>query len=149
MQITKWQPFQSIDDLFNRYARVFNNGFPSLLDEDGKGLIEWSPSANISETKKEFLIKAQLPGVDKSDMHITVDNGALTIKGDHKNQKEEDDEMFHRVECFQGTFSRTFTLPENVDQSKIHAESKDGVLKVHLPKSKQSVTQPTQEIKID
>lgn len=148
MQLTKWQPFQSMDDLFNRYARQFGRGFPSLLDEDGSGLVEWSPSADISETKKEFLIKAQLPGVDKADVQVTVDDGTLTIKGEHKHEKEEEDETFHRVESFHGTFARTFTLPDNVDQSKIRAESKDGVLKVYLPKTKPSASKPSKKIKI-
>lgn len=88
-------------------------------------------------------------GVDKSDVHVTVNNGALTIKGEHKHQKEDEDETLHRVESFHGTFARTFTLPDNVDQSKIRAESKDGVLKVYLPKSKQSAAKPSQEIRIN
>ena len=148
MQLTTWQPLRNLDDIFNRYSQQLNNGLPSLFDKDGNGLIEWSPTADISETKKEFLIKAELPGVDKSDVHVTVNNGTLTIKGEHKHLKDEEDEKFHRVESFYGSFARTFNLPDNVDHSKIRAENKNGVLKVHLPKTKQSATEPSHEIKI-
>ena len=149
MQLTPWRPFEELDDFFGRNGRFFNMRMPALFGEEGSKLAEWSPSADISETKKEFLIKAELPGVEKPDIHITVNNGALTIEGEHKRHKEEDDETYHRVENFYGKFARTFALPENVDESKIEAQCKDGVLKVHLPKSKVSKPEVSKEIKIN
>jgi len=149
MQLTTWRPFQDMDDFFGRNARWFNTGLPALFEKDGNGFAEWSPSADISETKKEFLIKAELPGVEKSDIHVSVNNGMLTIEGEHKRHKEEDDETFHRVENFYGKFARTFPLPDNVDESKIEAQCKNGVLKVHLPKSKQAAPELSKEIKIN
>ena len=148
MQLTTWRPFQDLDDFFGRNARMFNSRFPVLFDKEGSEFTEWSPSADISETKTEFLIKAELPGVDKSDIHVTINEGALTIGGEHKRHKEEDDEKFHHVENFYGKFLRTFTMPSNVDETKIQAECKNGVLNVHLPKSKEAPAELSKEIKI-
>jgi len=150
MQLTTWRPFQDMDDFFGRNSRWFNMGFPGFFENEGRGrLAEWTPSADISETKKEFLIKAELPGVEKSDIHVSINNGMLTLEGEHKRHKEEDDETFHRVENFYGKFSRMFAMPENVDEAKIRAECKDGVLKVHLPKTKQTTPELSKEIKIN
>ncbi len=149
MQLTTWRPFQELDDFFGRNARLFNTRMPALFDKDGNDFTEWSPSADISETKKEFLIQAQLPGVDKSDIHVMLNDGALTIEGEHKRHKEEDDETFHRVESFYGKFCRTFAMPDNIDETKIQAQCKNGVLKVHLPKSKESAPELSKEIKIN
>jgi len=149
MQLTTWRPFQELDDFFGRTGRLFNPRMPAFFSNEGEGFGEWSPSADISETKKEFLIKAELPGVEKSDIHVTVNDGALTIEGEHKRHKEEDDETYHRVENFYGKFARTFSLPDNVDESKIQAQCKDGVLKVHLPKSKATKPELSKEIKIN
>ena len=147
MQLTTWRPFQEMDDFFGR-NRLFNMRMPSLFDETGNGF-EWSPTADISETKKEYLIKAELPGVEKSDIHVSLNEGALTIEGESKRENKEDDETFHRVESFYGKFSRTFVMPDNIDESKIKAECKDGMLKVHLPKRKQSAPQLSKEITIN
>jgi len=149
MQLTTWRPFQELDDFFGRNARLFNSRMPVLFDKEGNDFTEWSPSADISETKKEFLIQAQLPGVDKSDIHVMVNDGALTIEGEHKRHKEEDDETFHRVENFYGKFCRTFAMPDNIDETKIQAQCKNGVLKVHLPKSKESAPELSKEIKVN
>ena len=149
MQLTTWRPFNELDDFFGRNAKMFNMRFPALFDKESGEFDEWTPSADISETKKEYLIKAELPGVEKADVHVTINDGALTIEGEHKRHKEEDDETFHRIENFYGKFSRTFAMPDNVNESKIQAECKNGVLKVHLPKSKASAPELSKEIKIN
>jgi HSP20 family protein len=148
-QLTTWRPLQELDDFFGR-NRLFNYRMPSLFNQEGNdGFTEWMPSADISETKKEFLIKAELPGVEKSDIHVLINEGALTIEGENKRHKEEDDETLHRVESFYGKFSRTFAMPDNIDDSKIKAECKNGMLKVHLPKRKESAPQLSKEITIN
>jgi HSP20 family protein len=149
MQLTTWRPFRELDDFFGRNARMFGTHWPALFDREAGEFTEWSPSADISETKKEFLIKAELPGVEKSDIHVTVNEGMLTIEGEHKRHKEEEDETLHRVENFYGKFARSFAMPMNVDESKIQAECKNGVLKVHLPKSKEASAELSKEIKIN
>src|ERR1019366_1865907 len=97
--------------------------------------VDWAPSADISETDKEYVIRAELPAVKKEDVQVTVDEGVITIKGERKQQKEDKNEKFHRVETFYGAFERGFSLPENVNADAIRCESKDGVLSVYIPKT--------------
>ena len=101
----------------------------------------WTPTANISETQKEYLIKAELPEVKKEDVKITLTDGVITISGERKQEQEEIDTNEIRIESFYGTFSRSFSLPDNVDTKGIRAESKDGVLRVHVPKSEVAKSQ--------
>jgi HSP20 family protein len=107
-----------------------------LAGDNGESsrLYEWRPAANISETDSEYLIKAELPEVAKKDIDVTVNEGIITIKGERRMEKNDESEKQHRIESFYGSFSRSFSLPADVDSSKIHAESKDGVLTVRLPK---------------
>jgi HSP20 family protein len=84
------------------------------------------------------LIKLDLPEVDKEDVDVSVTDGVLTIKGERRLEKESDDEQQHRIESFYGTFSRSFTLPDNIELDAIKATNRRGVLKIHLPKSKES-----------
>lgn len=149
MHLLPWRPFQSVDDFFGRNTPLFRSQMPKLFDDDGNGASQWAPSADISETKKEYLVKAELPDVGKSDIHVSVDDGALTIRGERKHHKEESDETYHRVESFYGTFSRAFALPDNIDASKITSNCKNGVLRVHLPKTKESKLEKATEIKVD
>ena len=129
MNIVNWEPFREMDDLFNRYARMArHNALRGEVDA-------WAPSADITETDKEYLIKANLPEVRREDVKVTLDNGAITISGERKREKEEKGENEIRMESFYGMFSRSFSLPENVDTRNVHAESKDGVLKIHIPKT--------------
>lgn len=146
MQLKTRRPFQDLDDFFGRYARLFKSGFPGDGETSDDGA--WSPSADISESKKEYTIKAELPDVDKSDIHVSVQDGALMIEGERKHQEEEEDETYHRVESFYGKFSRTFALPENVDETKIKADCKKGVLRVRLPKTKESEPKGAREISV-
>jgi HSP20 family protein len=107
-----------------------------LAGDNGESsrLYEWRPAANISETDSEYLIKAELPEVAKKDIDVTVNEGIITIKGERRMEKNDESEKQPRIESFYGSFSRSFSLPADVDSSKIHAESKDGVLTVRLPK---------------
>jgi HSP20 family protein len=130
MNITRWEPFREFEDLFKQYAPFFSRP----LRREGGEMIEWTPVADITETDKEFLIKAELPEVEKEDVKVTLQDGALTISGERKHEKKQKGANEIRVESFYGTFSRTFTLPQSADTKGIHAESKDGVLRVHVPK---------------
>ena len=98
-------------------------------------MADWMPTVDISETEGEYLIKAELPEVRKEDVKVTVENGVLTLQGERRQEKEEKGKRFHRVERSYGSFVRSFTLPESVDESSVKAEYKDGVLNLHLPKS--------------
>lgn len=109
---------------------------------------QWSPAVDIVEDDKEFLVKAELPEVKKENVHVTVENGVLTIYGERKFEKEEKNRRYHRVERSFGSFSRSFSLPEGADASKVHAEFKDGILQVHMQKSE--TAKPKQiEVKVE
>lgn len=138
MNIVNWTPFRELDDIFSRYRRLAG----PLGSDGGEGesamRIDWRPVADISESKDEYVIKAELPEVERKDVHVSIDGGTVTIRGERKMDKEEKDSTQHRIESFYGTFSRSFALPDNVAADKISAESKNGVLKVHLPKTKEA-----------
>jgi HSP20 family protein len=134
MNITRWEPFREMEDMFRQYSPFFGR---SLQRRSGEGAA-WSPLADISETDKEYLIKAELPEVKKEDVHITLENGIITITGERRMEKEQKEANEIRVESFYGTFARSFSLPDNTDAGAIRAEQKDGVLKVHIPKTQEA-----------
>jgi len=145
MSIVRWDPFSGIESIFDR---MMSRSWPRLaLGDEGGARLEWAPSADISETDKEYLIRAELPAVKKEDVNVTVDGGMITIQGERKQQSEEKNEKFHRVESVYGSFERSFSLPENIDTKGIRCESKDGVLTVHIPKTEAAKSKPV-EIKV-
>ena len=141
MSLIRWTPFSEIDNLFHPLTNLAN--LQRLALGDSKKL-EWAPSADISETEKEYLIRAELPAVKKEDIQVTLEEGMITIKGERKQQKEDKNEKFHRTESFYGTFERRFSLPDNVNAEAVRCESKDGILTVHIPKSEAPKNTPKQ-----
>lgn len=132
MSLTRWEPFRDMDEFFNRLMPAMNRRWGELGNLERQ--FQWSPSADISETDAEFRIRAELPGVKKEDVKVTVDNGVITISGERIQEKDDKGEKFHRIERFHGSFSRSFSLPDNADAQSIKAESKDGTLTVRIPK---------------
>jgi HSP20 family protein len=145
MSVVRWDPFANLDDMFARMPSLFGRGL--RMSGEGEGTAEWSPTVDISETDAEYLLKAQLPAVKREDVHVTFDDGMLTISGERKQEKEEKGEKFHRIESLHGVFSRSFSLPDAIDAAGIRAEGKDGVITVHVPKTKVEARKP-KEIKI-
>jgi HSP20 family protein len=132
MTLIRWEPFRDLDDVIARYSPLFGR----LADRGANGAeAAWTPAANISETETEYLIKAELPEVSKEDVKVTVDENVITIQGERRKEAEHKDEKVHRVESFYGSFSRSFRLPEDADISAIQAESRNGMLKVRVPKT--------------
>ena len=123
-------PFRDLDDYFDRLTdpRRWSLAWPTERE------FEWKPATDIVETDKEFVFKAELPGVKKEDISVELEGNMLTIRGERKEEKEEKTSKMHRVERFRGSFLRSFTLPENVDAKAISADMKEGVLQVHLRK---------------
>lgn len=109
---------------------------------------DWIRRVDISETEKEFIIKAEIPGVVKEDVSVTVDNRIITVRGEKKQEKEENGKTFHRVERHYGSFTRSFTLPDNIDETTIKASFKEGLLNLHIQKSKE-VKPKALEIKVE
>jgi HSP20 family protein len=99
---------------------------------------EWAPLVDIAEDDKEYLLKVELPEVQKDDVKVTVESGTLTISGERKSETEQKDRKFHRVERFYGRFERSFALPDDAEAGNVKAEFKDGVLRVHLAKSEKA-----------
>ena len=141
MSLIRWEPFSAMDDMFNRFPSFFGR-WPRLAG-NGDGNYDWAPSVDISETGEEYLIRAALPAVKREDVNVTVEDGMLTLSGERHQKEEQKDERFHKVESLYGSFSRSFALPDAVDASAIKAESKDGMLTIHVPKTKIEAKKPT------
>jgi HSP20 family protein len=148
MRVIKWEPFRDVDDIFDRFVAETMRRWPRVAANEGSRQAEWAPMADVSETEGEYLIKAELPEVRKEDVHVTVQDGVLTLSGERKQERREETEKVHRVERFFGSFARRFALPENADEQGIRAECRDGIVAIHIPKRKQVERQPRQiEIK--
>ncbi len=128
-RIIRWEPFREMEDMFRRFKPWAAMGTESPV-------MEWRPMANVSKLEGEYVIKADLPEVKKEDVKVTVRDGTLTITGERKLEKEAKGEDRLTVESFYGSFERSFGLPDDVDEEGIRAESRDGVLRVHLPRKK-------------
>lgn len=135
MTLVRWDPFRELEDMSERLNRVFSRPTLRNTGKENLTVADWMPTVDISETESEYLIKAELPEVSKEDVKVTVENGVLTLQGERRQEKEEKGRRFHRVERSYGSFVRSFTLPESVDEGGVKAEYKDGVLALHLPKS--------------
>jgi HSP20 family protein len=142
MNLVHWDPTRELEDICARLNRIFGRSpLPAANGEAGKDALmvfDWSPTVDISETPEEFQIKAELPEVKKEDVKVSVDNGVLRLEGERKHEKEDKTRKYHRIERSYGSFLRTFTLPDNVDDTKVRAEFKDGVLNVRLPKTEKA-----------
>ena len=145
MNLIRWDPFAGVDDLFTRMPGLLGR-WPRTPESDG-GRVAWTPTVDISETDTEYLIRAELPAVKKEDVRITVDEHMLTIEGERKQRFEDKNEKSHRVESVYGAFSRSFSLPDNADVNAIRADAKEGVITVHVTKTKVEPRKPT-EIKV-
>ncbi len=137
--IVRANPFRELSTLQNRINRVFGDiRFPALDADADLSTTAWAPAVNIFENEEEVSVTADLPGVRKEDVEITLENNVLTVKGTRKLENEEKRDNYHRIERAYGSFTRSFTLPNTVDGEKIFAEYHDGVLQIHLPKREES-----------
>jgi HSP20 family protein len=135
MSLIRWDPFGDVDAFFNRAMPGALMSWPRLGAEGNGRKLDWAPSADISETDKEYLIRAELPAVRKEDVQVMLEDGMISIKGERRQNREDKNEKYHRVESFHGSFERRFSLPDNVDADAIRCDSKDGILTVHIPKT--------------
>jgi HSP20 family protein len=133
MPIVKYAPFPETED-FPAGLRLFQDSINRLFSDDGVKTRPWAPPVDIMETENELVLKADVPGVELKDIDIQLENGTLTVKGERKFEKEENNKGFHRMERSYGTFVRYFTLPDTVDAEHVHAAYEAGVLTITLPK---------------
>ena len=137
MAITRWRPFRDLVSIQDEMNRLFEDFFGHTPVRTGWTEGVWSPSVDVSEDKDNVIIKAEMPGMKKEDVKISVQDDVLTLKGEKKQEKEEKDKNYHRIERSYGSFCRSFQLPTSVKTDKIKASYKDGVLNVTLPKTEE------------
>lgn len=134
MNLMRFEPFRELEEMSSRLNRILGMDLKPVDVPDG-GFADWAPAMDVQETENEYLIKADLPDVKKEDVKVSVEDGILAVEGERRMDKEEKGKKFHRVERSYGKFVRRMTVPTDVDQQKVQANFKDGVLNVHLPKS--------------
>jgi len=135
MNLVRWSPWGEMTTLQNRINRMFDDPFfrTGRMDDD-VSMGRWNPAVDLYEKDDHFVIKAELPGVDKKDITIDLKDRLLTLSGERSYDNEVKEENYYRRERSYGKFQRSFTLPADVDSDKIKAEFKDGVLQVEVPK---------------
>jgi HSP20 family protein len=132
MAIVRVDPFRELNEMAQRMNRLFGSAY--VRDEDTAFRGSWTPAVDIFETDAhDLVLKAELPGMNREDIEVTVENSTLVLKGEKKFESEVKEENYRRIERAYGTFHRSFTLPNTVDASKVSAEFKHGVLTVRLP----------------
>ena len=140
-------PFTSLEDMQNEMNKLFN--YPTmkpLIKRSGQWDKIWAPAVDIHDTKDALVVTADIPGLTKDQIDVSVDNNVLTIKGEKREEKEEKKKEMVRSERFYGSFQRSFTLPVGIDQTKVNAAYKDGVLEVSIPKKEEA---KANQIKVD
>jgi len=129
--LIRWEPFRDLVSLRDDFDRLLENFF-------GRGPIEkeefWAPVMDVVESNGNIEVKAELPGMKKEDIKVTVKDNILSVSGERKQEKETKDKTFHRIERYYGKFCRSIELPSEVDSDKVKATYKDGVLNITLPK---------------
>jgi HSP20 family protein len=138
MSLVRWEPWKELESFFG-YGPRFNREMT---------LAEWVPTVDIEENTEEFVVKAELPGLKKEEVKVTYKDGVLALAGERKLEKEEKGKKFHRIERTYGSFYRSFVIPDEVDEKKILAEQKDGMLLIHLPKTIEKKPVETFEVKV-
>ena len=146
-KVTTWNPLREMDEAQNRFNPFFLAGFPNRMGSDeihSLTVADWSPEVDISEDDQGYLLKADLPETKKEDVKVTVEDGILCVSGERKSVKEDQKKKFHRIERSFGNFRRSFTLPEDSYSTKVTADLRDGVLRVHLPTTPVAKSKATQ-----
>ena len=142
MTLVRYRPYRGMVSLQDEINRVFDSLMrPVAPDND-----VWFPAADLRETETEYIVRAELPGVNREDVKISLINNTLVIRGEKKQETEEKKGNWHQVERSYGAFERSFVLPAAVSADKVHAMFKDGVLQVEVPKAEEA---RPREIKID
>ena len=148
MAIVRWlDPFRDLSSIQDRMNQIFEDALSRTRGrEEGLGTGMWTPAVDIYENNDSVVVKAELPGVEKDQIAVEVKDGILSLRGERKFEKEVKEESYHRIERSYGSFQRSFSLPVTVDQEKVTAQFKNGVLEVKLPKKEQD---KPKQIKVD
>ena len=133
MAIMRFDPFRDLAVLQDRMNRLFNDAYAPRREDDLTSRGTWTPAVDIYEVDGGLVLKAELPGMQREDIDVNIENNTLTIRGERKLDSAIKQESFHRVERSYGSFVRSFSLPTTVDAAKVAAEYKNGVLAITLP----------------
>jgi HSP20 family protein len=138
MTITRYDPFRDLRNLQEEVNRLFTGNVGRTFDDEGIARGAWSPSVDIYENKDQIVLEAELPGMNREDFDLTVENSVITLRGERRFEKKEDTDNYHRVERAYGSFTRSFTLPNTVSGEGASADYRNGVLRVTLPKREET-----------
>ena len=142
MAIVRTDPFRDLFALQDQLFRTFGSAYGREREEAPMSAAAWSPLVDVFEDQDSITLKVELPEVEAKDVELLVEGNTLTLRGERKLENEAQRDGYRRIECTYGAFSRTFTLPNTLDAEHIRAESKDGVLRIVLPKKAE--TKPRQ-----
>ncbi|HYN83637.1 MAG TPA: Hsp20/alpha crystallin family protein [Pyrinomonadaceae bacterium] len=134
MSITRYDPFRELRSLQDEVNRLFSSNLGRNFGDEGIARGAWTPTVDIYENKDQIVLEAELPGMNREDFELTIENNVLTLRGERRFEKREETDNYHRVERAYGTFSRSFTLPQTVSGEGATAEYQNGVLRVTLHK---------------
>ncbi len=135
MELIRWNPMRDMFSLRHQMNHLFDDVFRPIVRDNRQSLMwNWHPTVDIYDNDENFVITAELPGIDKKDITIDVKDGVLTLKGIRSSDNEVKEEKYYRRERTFGKFERTFRLPLDIDPEEISANYKDGVLKIDIPK---------------
>jgi HSP20 family protein len=148
MSIVRYDPFRDLRTLQEEVNRLFSGNLNRNFDEEGIARGAWSPSVDIYENKEQIVLEAELPGMNRDDFDLSVENNVITLRGERHFEKKNETDNYHRVERAYGSFTRSFTLPNTVSAEGAVAEYKNGVLRVTLPKREETKARRI-EIKTD
>jgi HSP20 family protein len=132
--LTRWEPFRELSTLQDRMSRLFRESYAGEGRDESLSTSSFAPAVDVYEDEHKVTLKVEVPGIDEKDIDVRVENNTLTVHGERKIEREEKEENYRRVERQYGSFTRTFTLPNTVDNENVSATYDKGVLKVNLPK---------------
>jgi HSP20 family protein len=138
MTIVRYDPFRDLRTLQEEVNRLFSTNLTRGFGEEGIARGAWNPSVDIYENKDQIVLEAELPGMNRDDFELSVENNVITLRGQREFEKKDESDNYHRVERSYGSFTRSFTLPQTVSGEGATAEYRNGVLKVTLPKREET-----------
>lgn len=138
MNIVRYDPFRELRGLHDEMNRLFTGAAPASFGREEMANGAWNPSVDIYEDKENLILEAELPGMNRDDFDLSIENNVITLKGERKFEKKTEGDSYHRVERSYGAFTRSFTLPQTVNAEGAKAGFNDGVLRVTLPKREET-----------
>ena len=138
MSITRYDPFRDLRNLQEEVNRLFTGNLPRTFEDEGIARGSWSPSVDIYENKEQIVLEAELPGMNREDFDLSIENNVITLRGERHFEKRDETDNYHRVERAYGSFTRSFTLPNSVSGEGVTADYRNGVLRVTIPKREET-----------